>query len=357
MGYSARAIPGTTVAGVTRGGGSEVIQWVRNGPLYLTRRIDVVQAGMPLQGTNVIFCPTPSLLSSNALSDNTVRNMGDSAIGMSRPASPSVNLLTSAGELISDGVPSAPDLIRWRKALSSFRKLTKGAASDYVAWNFGWKPLETEIRTYYKRVVEADRILGSALKASANHTIKVGHSYPIASESSATNGNIVVYRWKDGFTFGNQGKGGTWKQNLRRVWFEGKYLYFPPVPMAARNESRNFADFAKHVLGLQLTPEVLWNLSPWSWFSDWLTNTDVIMASVSDLLSDGMVPVQAFVMCHARREAEQASTSLTSWTPVRSSTVFETKTRFLSVPYLGFGGTGTLSTRQISILAALGIQR
>lgn len=354
MGYSSRFIPGVKAMGVTRGGGSESIAWVSNGPMLLIRSVAAYTPGYPRSGPNAIMVPAPTTLSNNDLSDNTVRNMGDSAITMTRPASPSVNLLTSAGELLSDGVPSAPDLIRWRKTLSSLRNVKKGVAKDYVAWNFAWKPLESEIRGYYKNVIEADNIIQEAQKATRNNVIRVGHSYPIAAESSATSGNIVVYRWSDSYPFGTQGKGGTWKQNTRRVWFEGKYVTFPSVPKAASNSSRDFSSFAKEVLGLQLTPEVLWNLSPWSWFSDWLTNTDVILGSVSDLLSDGMVPVSSFVMCHTRREAYTASYSLTSWSPVKTFVLFETKKRFMSVPYLGFGGVGTLNARQLSILAALG---
>lgn len=357
MGYSSRVIPGVTAMGKTRGGGSESIAWGSDGPMLMIRSVNAPTPGSPLVGPNYVYIPALSYISNNDITDNTVKSMGDSAIRMSRPASPSVNLLTSAGELASDGVPSMPDLIRWRKSLLSLRNLRKGVAKDYVAWNFSWKPLEAEIRSYYKRVIEADDIMQKAQKASRNNVIRVGHSYPIAAETQATQGALSVYRWSDGYPFGVQGSGVTWKQNYRRVWFEGKYLTFPPVPQSAQKASGDFSAYAKEVLGLELTPEVLWNLSPWSWFSDWISNTDVIMQSVSDLLSDGLVPVSSFVMCHTRRETLTMSTKLSSWTAASNFNLFETKKRFVSAPYLGFGGTGTLSTRQLSILAALGVKR
>ncbi len=358
-GYKARLIPGTVSQGKTRGGGSESIEWVSDGPMVLFRDFSHYTPGIPLKSSPyTVFCTAPSLQSSTVPSDNTVRNMGDSAITMSRPASPSMNLLTSAGELASDGVPSIPDLIRWRKTLTSLRGLRKGVAKDFVAWNFAWLPLESEIRGYYKRVIEADKILKDTLKVSRNNLVRVGHSYPIAADSTASGGTVTTARWKDGYPAGGTVSGGVWQNRTSRVWFEGKYLYFPPVSKSARKASDDFSNYAKEVLGLQLTPEVLWNLSPWSWFSDWLTNTDVIMASVSDLLSDGMVPVSAFVMSHTRREAEKAQfVASPSWSPVKTYVLSEVKKRFVSTPYLGFGGTGTLSGRQLSILAALGLSK
>jgi hypothetical protein len=326
--------------------------------MRMTRSYAVVTPGYPRVGSNVIFVQAGSLPPGTFPSDNEVKNKGDAAIGMSRPASPSVNLLTSAGELASDGFPSPPDLLRWKTSLTSLRGIRKGVAKDYVAWNFGWKPLEREIRTYYKRVVEADNVIQRAHKASRFNVIRVGHSYPTATVSTATTGSLATYRYSDGFSFGFQASGGNWKQSYHRVWFEGKYLYFPPISKSAQGASHDFSNYAREVLGLELTPEVLWNLSPWSWFSDWLTNTDVVVQSVSDLLSDGMAMVEGFVMSHTMTESLTAASTTVgnSWSLPSSRSISETKKRFVSVPYLGFGGVGELTPRQLSILAALGVK-
>lgn len=364
-GYKLHVIPGVTLEGKTRGGGSESIEWVRNGPMKLVRNYTVYAPGIPTKSSPYnVYCTAPSQLSSNTYSDSTVQVMGNSALSMARPASPSVSLLTSAGELYTDGLPTVPDLIRWRttleqlKALGTYADLVRRGGRDYLAYNFAWSPLKAEIRRYYRQVVKSDEILQQALRASQNHSIRVGHSYPIDADTTTSLGTVSVVRWVDSYPAGGVVPGGVTATRLRKVWFEGKYLYFPPVSKSARDASRGFSNYAKNVLGLELTPEVLWNLTPWSWFSDWLTNTDTVMASVSDLLSDGMVPVEGFVMSHSRREAVKAQhTASSSWTPASCRVLAETKTRFMMVPYLGFGGTGSLTTRQSSILAALGISR
>jgi hypothetical protein len=284
---------------------------------------------------------------------------------MARPSSPAVNILTSAGELVSDGLPRPPDLIRWRKTLADLLAAGRDAAGDYVAYQFAWRPLVSEIKGYYRQVVKADDVINRASqKAGSAGIIRVGYEYPTRSENWTTDGTVNCYGWKSSLGLGNLAPGGTSYEVYNRTWFEGKYLYFHPVPKTAGKASNDFANYAKHVLGLQLTPEVLWNLSPWSWFSDWLTNTDVVIGALSSTVSDGMVPVESFVMSHHRRQAiRQASGAhmsgdgkIARFSPVSAKVFSEQKLRFPSVPYLGFGGgAASLSAKQLSILAAIGI--
>jgi len=144
---------------------------------------------------------------------------------------------------------------------------------------------------------------------------------------------------------------------MSRVWYEGKYLYYFPLPKDAVEANRGYADEARSVLGLRLSPEVLWNLAPWSWFADWISNTDTIMGSISGALSDGMVPVEGWVMHHYQKTAHSFQMgSTTRYTAGGTKRTYETKLRFVSAPYIGFGGVGTLSAKQLSILAALGVK-
>jgi hypothetical protein len=215
--------------------------------------------------------------------------------------------------------------------------------------------------------VRSDSLVRQSQQAGSNlGIIRVGYEYPTNSTNTSTGGTVNCVGWESLGGLGNLAIGGTSFEVYNRTWFEGKYLYFHPVPKDVGEASRGFADYANHVLGLRLTPEVLWNLSPWSWFSDWLTNTDVVIGAISDALSDGMVPVESFVMHHHRRQALKAAATphmsgdgkIARFSPTATKVFSEQKIRFPSVPYLGFGGgVSQLSAKQVSILAALGISR
>jgi hypothetical protein len=367
-GYSIRPIPPVTFGGVARGGGSEHVEWARNGPFYMKRSYTTYRPGLPLTSYyagKAVFATAPSLPVGNPDSDAKIKSDGDNAINMARPPSPAVNILTSAGELVSDGLPRPPDLIRWRSTLADLLKAGKDAAGDYVAYQFAWRPLVSEIRAYYRQVVKADDIITRASsRAGQSGIIRVGYDYPMKNTNTNSGGTVNCYGWESAVPLGNLAPGGTSSEVYHRTWFEGKYLYFHPIPKTAEKESHGFADHAKYVLGLRLTPEVLWNLSPWSWFSDWLTNTDVVIGALSSTVSDGMVPVESFVMNHYKRQAVKSASGfhmsgdglIARFTPTSTKTLSEQKLRFPSIPYLGFGGgVSSLTAKQVSILAAIGI--
>ncbi len=363
MGYSSRVIPGVTAEGITRGGGSETVEWARNGPFRMKRIYTVYQLGLPLTSYygKMVYTTSVPRPSGTVDSDSQIRNDGDTAINIARPTSPSVNILTSAGELAMDGLPSPADLIRWKRTLASL--LTMGAR-DYVAYQFAWKPLESEIRNYCSRVVKSESIISGSRNATNVGTIRVGYDYPTRSTNTSTGGTVNCYGWTSQGGLGNLASGGRSYESYNRTWFEGKYLYFNPIPKSVEQSQSEFSHLARQTLGLRLTPEVLWNLSPWSWFSDWLTNTDIAIGAVSDALGDGMVPVSSFVMHHHRRQSVVAAGTphmsgdgkIARFSPCVTKSLDEQKLRFPSVPYLGFGGgVASLSAKQLSILAALGI--
>lgn len=118
---------------------------------------------------------------------------------------------------------------------------------------------------------------------------------------------------------------------------------------------------ADKLFGLSLTPDLLWNLAPWSWAVDWFTNTGDVLENVSDMVAQGLVMRYGYLM-------ETKSISVTyklhgctfHGTPVvLAPAVLETvsKVRVRANPF-GFGITWDgLSPIQIAILAALGISR
>jgi hypothetical protein len=120
-----------------------------------------------------------------------------------------------------------------------------------------------------------------------------------------------------------------------------------------------------------VTPEVVWNLLPWSWLIDWFTNIGDIVSNASSNAVDNLTADYAYVM-----RTQETVTNYEGWSVVNgtgtpaSSTYIPaghyssygfnrsiTKSRFAASPF-GFGTTfNGLSSYQLGIVAALGISR
>jgi hypothetical protein len=105
----------------------------------------------------------------------------------------------------------------------------------------------------------------------------------------------------------------------------------------------------------------LWNIAPWSWAVDWFTNTGDVIHNISTLGFDGLVMQYGYAMRQSTLLSDQRFVTTGSagripfgWEFQRQE-VLEYKQRIAANPY-GFGITDlSLSSRQLGILAALGL--
>jgi hypothetical protein len=117
---------------------------------------------------------------------------------------------------------------------------------------------------------------------------------------------------------------------------------------------------ADHLYGVGLTPELLWNLTPWSWATDWFANTGDILANVSDMALYGQILRYGYVMEKTtildRRKitGRLKGQPLTTYESVVKTTI---KRRIRANPF-GFGVSfNSLNGYQLGILAALGMSK
>jgi hypothetical protein len=113
---------------------------------------------------------------------------------------------------------------------------------------------------------------------------------------------------------------------------------------------------------VQLTPEVLWNLSPWSWAADWFANTGDVLHNISAFRDDGLVMPYAYIM---RKRTHIVEQDLDGYTLRRLgpqpgvSQRFTTtvKSRHKATPW-GFGlNPLSFTVRQWAITTALGLSK
>jgi len=193
--------------------------------------------------------------------------------------------------------------------------------------------------------------------------IRRRYEFPYSLQTANIVRSDLGIRITDSVQFNLGSKTGTMLTE-EQAWFSGCYTYFaipPPVTNSAADRMARYAAYADHLLGIRLTPEVVWNLTPWSWAIDWFTNTGDIIHNISAFSRDSLVMKWGYQMNSTRQRAWCSSTggAIGSSTVTAASvyTIREHKVRFPATPYFGFGTTGSLSGGQKAILLALGLSK
>lgn len=290
-------------------------------------------------------------------SDSTMHAKGTTAIARCAPTNPSFSLSTALGELASDGLPSAIGASAWK----SQTQVARGAGSEYLNTQFGWLPLIRDIQGFARSVKDSDRILNAYRKGS-DRKIREGYYYPVEGSTSSFS---VDYGYN---TYPNINQllaspyipGSTTAQTSEKYWFRGAFRYHIPVADDVVGKFQRWSSLSDHLLGWKVTPETVWNIAPWSWATDWFANTGDIMTNISNLGKDGLVMQYGYQMRHASQEVRHAGTvDLGGGRKAAIGRTFltEWKQRVPATPY-GFGvELSTLSGKQLSIIAALGLSR
>ncbi len=309
--------------------------------------------------------------------DSTVQDMdeasmikdGATAVSLCAPTNPTANLSTAIAETFREGIPSLPGIQLWRKKT----ELAKSAGSEYLNYQFGWNPLVSEVHS----VVKAARYHRDIMQNYAhNEGRNIHRRFDFSSENDTWEESInassavlplnSTYLAKVGVTAQIVCK------KTRKRWFEGCFTYGGPSGTDSFGRSLGFGREADAVYGLDLTPDVLWNLTPWSWAVDWFTNAGDVIHNISSFANAGLVMRYGYMMeettsTYYTRFGDSLLRVLLQKSPLKIGThragansIGQTvvrKSRCPANPF-GFGvGWEGLSPTQLAITAALGITR
>lgn len=311
-----------------------------SGPVWLTGNTNEA-----LSWPKVPFLP---------LTDASLFAKGGDAIRATMPERPDTSLLVMLGELKHGAPRIVPELYRDRT------RFFKSLGSDYLNVEFGWKPFINDLRSELMAVRNHDRILTQFVRNS-ERPMKRAFTFPEVVTSSTTTrmGSVVSpadYRFFA--SGGSQGTRTVTSKKSERVWFRGRYRYFLPDREISRYRDREAK--LNRLLGTRLTPDVLWELTPWSWLIDWVVDIGGFFESLSTIGQDGLLLDYGYLMRTARWE--EIHSQAVSFSSGRTELVTETlgnitKLRTHASPY-GFGvNFDGLSPKQLAILAALGVSR
>jgi len=288
---------------------------------------------------------------------------GATAIAAISPVNPCSNVAQQFGEVHQQGiVNSLPGIPSWKNRT----KIAKAAGSEYLNAVFGWLPLVDEIGEVTKAVRFSDTIQKQFQKGAGRNTRR---EFEFDTEYSESESSAVgrVSTGNIGLSISNWYTGSptvitrTEKSATRR-WFSGAFTY-PAMPDSdSSSKLSNAARQADHLYGLALTPDLVWELTPWSWAIDWFSNAGEVITNFQNFSLYGQVMRYGYIMEETTTKIKYSIDRCGLITiPDRSvppsSVTITTKVRRPANPF-GFGlSWDGLSPQQLLITAALGITR
>lgn len=326
------------------------------GPFYSTRVVVESTPGTYTYGsgrnvtdiTPIIPSTINQAWSGAAETKATMDVMGTGLLANINPTAPVFNGATFLGELRNDGLPDVPGVKSWKE-----RTLTaKQAGGEYLSLEFAWKPLVSDLKDFARAVIKSDEIV-----ADYRNRANTPHHF-LGGDATARILNTRVYEGNLQSRTGNGAvslnlPGTAYSVTSERKWIEGVYRYYLPMGNDKLSQLRRFGSYARKLYGLELTPEVVWNLTPWSWALDWFGSTGDLLSNISGAGRDSF----ALQYCYAMHEKSyiRSATHLGGYGTVHEASV--RKQRMPANPY-GFGAQfESLSAKQARILVALGLSR
>jgi len=292
--------------------------------------------------------------------------LGSTAIARCSPVNSHSELLTSLSETLKDGLPAIPGISQWRQKTA----IAKGAGSEYLNAQFGWVPLVNDIRSATAAARDAAKLLRQ-FQRDAGRSVRRTYEFPRETDLTTTtvyDGPYASNYLNAGgfdplhpryFPGGESGRYKVTREFDRKVWFSGAFTYHMPANDTQVGKFMSALQQYDLLFGVVPTPDVIWNLTPWSWATDWFANTGDVLTNVSNAMLYGQVLRYGYLMEKTTIKDRHVLELPGFIGPQRIESVVKTtvKRRIRANPF-GFGITyDGLDGYQLSILAALGMTR
>lgn len=293
-----------------------------------------------------------------AATSDEIGSHGATAIANTAPTRPQSGLATLILESIA-GIPMmvGKSLI---KAKSVRNKLNE-TGGEYLNVQFGWVPMVSELKALVTTLRDTSRIL-TQFERDSGRGVRRRFEFPWESSHELMPLAGAGY---GGYNQLVSSPGTSTLEVLRREkWaFSGRFVYSVAIPNDLFGTLKAFEQKANHLLGARITPDVLWQLAPWSWLIDWFGTIGDSVSAMTFLTEDGLVMQYGYLM---RTIEVQHVIRTTGIKPANGSNFpsstqiklrVEQKERHRASPF-GFGlNWADMGPYQLSILAALGVSR
>jgi hypothetical protein len=316
-------------------------------------------------------------------SESSARAYGATAISRVAPTNPVWDGASAIAELYGAGVPlKAP--FATKSSLVVDRKPEKAPLSgvlghlpsnvddlkainlggEYLNIQFGYAPTVSDIATLRDTARRSEKILAQ-LERDSGKAIRRSYQFPeeeLPARGPYSGGGFPMFLGGTTPT-AYEVMQGTWRLTYKRTRsrkFSGAFMYhLPPKGTWRRKISELDA-----LYGVRPGIDTAWNAVPFSWLADYFGNTGDVLKNITAFAQDGLVlkygyittvteDVGTFVWDYpVRRQGDRNAWSSASGTCQLS---IKTISRWPANPF-GFGAApGSLSDRQLAIVAALGL--
>jgi hypothetical protein len=315
-----------------------------------------------------IHAPVVGMTAYPTIGERDLIPVGATAIARAKPTNSVVSLFTDFSEFYHEGLPSLWGVHSWENRTNA----AKAAGGEYLNQVFGWEPLIRDVRGAAYAAANAHRLL-EAYAANSGKVVRRKYEFPVERTRDVVDlgaRDAAVYYNADLspvlFDF-TKPQPHVLKETsfYRKTWFSGAFTYHLPVGYNSHNAVIRAGSRAGPLLGIELTPDTLWNASPWTWALDWISNAGDVVSNLSDWATDGLAMKWGYLMEHSVSE-----TTFALDRPARIHQLYggprsvpvttvrvELKRRIRATPF-GFGlSWNSFSPRQLAIAAALGLTR
>jgi len=289
---------------------------------------------------------------------------GTEFISQTRPRS-AVELSSIFAQLLSD--QELPDL----KLKLIFDKVSffRSLGPAFLNFEFGWKPFISDLHSLLQQVLLSYQTIqqyskdgqpGKTVRRSRTINLPTEITESIDIHAPSVGGSNMF----TGF-FGSrvvQAYGNTVHKTTavdKSIRFSAEYAYTVDVGKDVFSRMHAYAQKATALLDIRVTPEVLWELTPWTWLADWFADVGSILGNASAVAYDGLVIKYAYVTCNTSVATifSVDDFDFFEYHPGTISSYFSQRRyqRIKATPF-GFGlNPDTFSPEQWSILAAIGM--
>ena len=293
-------------------------------------------------------------------SEGSLINLGTSMIASTIPTNPIVDGSVSLAELYREGLPNMVGGALLKNKVHFLR----GLGDEYLNVQFGWMPLVSSLKDAAKAIIESDEVMKQLARDSGRNVHRRRYlPSTVTSTVLRDSPNIYPGVMPGGVYTALSARYLTTEVVTRDQWFSGCYTFY--VDPKTWGSVERIVHEARLLYGLELTPEVVWNLAPWSWLVDWMFDVGPVLNNLSAFQNDGLVLRYGYVMeQNSRRFHRKSHSSYRHINTGETVNVFcedaflgTRKCRRKATPF-GFGlDTSGFTTRQWTILAALGMTR
>jgi len=313
--------------------------------------------------------------------DATAASYGSRAWNRFKPGKPVVSLGQFFAEL-RDTPFTIMKTLKWfkhlkktsnriglKRGVTTTNPLSAGGGA-YLSWEFGWKPFLRDLTAWLDSIQKLDEQIAQ-LKRDNGRRMRRGGTLFHTNTSDTVSAAAPIFGCRPTYYTINSCKKTTVTDE--RVWFCGSFRYY--ISGLDNPKWGKFKAIRK-LWGLEPTPELVYELLPFSWLVDWFADFGSLVSNLVSQVNDNLVAQYAYLMrrheikiitdCCVSSKLDTTVktgpdryTTTTTWTPSWATSTYSqvTKTRVVASPF-GFGlDLGALTDYQVAILSALGLSR